>query len=103
MRPAKSWASSSVQGGLLAAHLFRELVAQFLKVDLAEIVGAARFLVAAGIVRVDGLINNPVKFLEHFSHIRHIAALLEFFENSLYVVVAFRVLKRGGFQRGMIS
>ena len=68
----------SCNAALPCAHLLRELVAQLLEVDLAQVDGQPFGLVFARRLRADGLVDDPVQLLEQLGHVGRVAPLLSF-------------------------
>ena len=69
----------SCSAACLRSHLLRELVAQLLEVDLAQIDLQSFGVVFAGAVCADGLVDDPVQLLEHLGDIGGVAPFLSSF------------------------
>ena len=76
----------------LRLHFFRELVAQLLKIDGAQVVrSGSAGAPLAGWLGADRLIDDPVQFLEQVGHVRRVAPFLQLLVDRLDVVVALGV------------
>ena len=84
----------SCSGGVLALHLACELVAQLREVDPAQVDREPLGMVLARLLRADGLVDDPVQFLEHLGHVGGVAPLLQLLVDGLDVVVALGVGER---------
>ena len=88
--------SDVLQSRRFALHFPGELIAEFFHVNLAHVEKFRVHLVVARFLGADGIIDNPVQFLEQVRHIRRVAPFFQLLVNRLDVIVTHGMLERRG-------